>query len=1011
MYNLNMLNYKEKYFNNLNYINNYQSKNRVSSPKRLNNPRITNYYNDINHYNNILYKNINSNEEIYSQYQNNTNPINRMHHHKQQYPNHLDYYYTSENFYPSQNAQNIYYENYMPDNINYLYKDTNYIPNIIQENRKNKISKEYIENKKDLRNSGIDGTNNGLKLNITNCETQYPQTYLNANPFKKREEYIKNYNSKINNNHKNVQKKSQNNSISKTLKKIGNRKNFNLSKIEHMSDLSAELEKNNKDNRRSESKRKYNKEYQIINNIKKNKKEKVKTAPYFHKKNKSLVDFSDYIRNEKHYIEDIINNNNNLYEISTDRMNDIAQRNKYNDELNNYLNFKNSKKNIKKNKNKSYDKYRIIGKEKQERYILKISKFINLIEKYYIISFYNFFYYFINQLSNYNQIKINNNKNLLLKRFQRTKNKRYINYYSINNKSNPIFNNSGKKNNKDMNKNIIRNIYIPKKNIEQYEINKNTFNSINHINTINYNHHKNNSIDCSSNRYPNDLIFSDNGLNLSAYYNLKKNKLNHQKKDNSLNKINYQKSNLNLSNNMNKSLDNLIQNKLSNNVSIHKNMNKKGIIYIKPRTTKLLIKKKKLSKEKEINNFTENNSINFSNTINNINSNFIYNNIFHDKNDLIGNNNINFNTQNNVFTLKNIEGFRSPISKKKEHIRYISDLDLDKNILDYENLYNNKNYKDIKLNPNNIYDNIYNDNKINEIIGNEDLIEETIIKDICTYDKKLWVFIKYIISPRAKHDFLKMKIQKKSNLEKGTQNIFLNKELNNLKSIRTDSIELIGNSNNQKNNYKKEVLKEISEEKESNEQEEGNLNNKLSNMIDILEEFKKQNFLFFYKFFFNIFILNYESYKNKDNKNIDDFLNNKDNNCENNDSVNNSPNNKNEDQLRRNLLPDIINENQKDEENPNNEFNASISVKNKKEKENKEETNFIKNKDVINNEKEQKLKYEKKFEEKIGIFKNCLIKSALKRKKVKDFERNNEEEEYDEEEEEEEDEEESKKLK
>ena len=176
--------------------------------------------------------------------------------------------------------------------------------------------------------------------------------------------------------------------------------------------------------------------------------------------------------------------------------------------------------------------------------------------------------------------------------------------------------------------------------------------------------------------------------------------------------------------------------------------------------------------------------------------------------------------------------------------------------MDYENLYDNKNYKDIKLNPNNIYDNSYNENKINEIIGNEDLIEETIIKDICTYDKKLWVFIKYIISPKAKHDFLKMKIHKKSNLAKDSQNIFLNKELNNLKSIRTDSIELVENSNNQKNNYKKAILKEISEEKESNEQEEGNLNNKLSNMIDILEEFKKQNFLFFYKFFFNILILN-----------------------------------------------------------------------------------------------------------------------------------------------------------
>ena len=1010
MYNLNRFNYEEKNYNNLSYINNYQNIKRIASPKLLNNPRINNfYYNGGNQNNDVLYKNINTNEDILNhQYQNYTNPINLVHQQKQIYPNYIEYYNTANNFYPSHNHQNIFYEPIIPSNNNYLYIDTNYIPNIIPSSINNKIiENDYIENNIIIKKSKIDNYKNGLKLNIKNYETQYPMTYLSTNPFKKREEYIQNYNIKLNNMNKN--KGRENDSYSKTLKKFGNRKNFNLSKIGHIGDLNVEQEKKSIDNR-SKSKRTYDKEYHIINTIKKKKNEKINNNSNFHKKNKSLIDFTHNIKKKKQYTEDIINDdNNNIYGNTKGRLRKERQNNMYDYELNNYLNIR-PKQNIKKNINKSYDRNIIIEKENKERYFLKIKKFINHLEKYYIISFYNFFYYFIKQLSLYNQIKTNDNKNSLLKRFQRTKNYRYSNYLYHNNNLNKSFNNINK--NKELNKNnvsvdIFSNVYIPKKNIEYYQINRNTYNSLNNINTINYNHQKNNSLDYYSLQYPNNLMYIDNRLNLSTEYKLVKNKQKYNNSDNSVDTINYQFNRIkNYFNNMNKSHDNLLQNKLSPHISsFHKkitdNLNKKTIIYVKPKTKKINLKMK-INKENQLNNMIRNNSINYSNAINNINSNFIYNNIFNNKNN-INDNNINFNTKDNVFTLNNIEGFRSPIkSKMKEQTRYISDITTE---INNNNLYDNNNNTENHINGNNINGTSENDSKINEIIGNEDLIEETIIKDICTYDKKFWVFIKYVISPRAKQNFLKIKLKRQSKYIRDSKNIFLNQELNNLKFIHIDSIELLSTITNQNNNYKKMIMKEITEEKESNEQEEDNLNNKISNMINILEDNKKQNFLYFYKFFFSILY----------NKNSSDLPNN--NNENNDDIIHKITNNQNKDVYKCNLFSDISKENKKDVENKTNLNNSNdvISVNHKNEKENtkekgieerKHEINIINEKEVNNKEKDKKIEInKKKLEENIILLKNNLMKYALKRKKIEDTGKGkNEEEENDEQEENEEEE-------
>ena len=953
MYNLNRYNYEENNTNNLYFINKYPDIKRTASPQIINNKRRNNYYfNEANQKKRILK---NRNEDILNpQYQYNTNPINFIQQQNQKYSDYISYNNDSNNYYPIQNLN--YHEQIKSQNHNYLYTDHNIIPNVIPHN---------YQNNKIIYNDNINENNgdqnkykNGVKLNITNYETQYPMTFLNANPHKKRNIFIQNNNTNNLSHIMNI-KEQENNFQSKTMKKSNNRANFNLSKIKPMNDLSGEMENISM----KKSKNKFNNKENNIINKKKNNEFFNKSSNNFHKKNKSLNEFHN-ILNEKHYAEDLryennnrnINNNyynNNIFKNIKKRINHDDELNLYKYENNNYNNYNMALRHNIKSKNYIGRRDRLplqdYGKtvneyEEQEKYILKIKKFISHLEHYYIISFHNFFYYFLEQLFLYNQEKINNNKNSLLKRFQRTKNNTYSNF--ISNNFSPQYknyiNNINKEKYKQLNINSsylnkFRNIYIPKKNLEPMEINKKN-------NSINFGHHKNRSLEYIpylTNQNYNNLSFTDNRINLNIDFNSQKNYKKNKKKDNSVDKF-YSKNNRYSNNNMDKSHDNLVQNRLSPNSStFHKNingiMNKKAIIYIKPKAGKLNLKRIIMNKENELNNINENSSFRYSNTINNINSNYIYNNIFNKKKKT--NENIIYNVKNNSFSMKKVKDVRSPFKLKfKDHIRNISDLAQE--IMDNVNLNDNKVNNELNENANRLYyDNSDSENGINEIIGNEDLIEETIIKDICTYDKKLWVFIKYIISPKTKQNFLKIK---RLRYIKSSKDKFLIKELNSLKATHTDSIEIISRlpylHSNKK--YNISAMKEISEEKESidsNIQEE-NLNIKLSNMINILEEYKKQNFLFFYKFFFNL--LNFQN-NNKINtlaqkkvfknilENFQDYnknIKNNENNCIiDKNKINNF---KTKEYWKRNLFPEISKENSYNDNE--NDLSLNINIARKK---------------------------------------------------------------------------------
>ena len=70
-------------------------------------------------------------------------------------------------------------------------------------------------------------------------------------------------------------------------------------------------------------------------------------------------------------------------------------------------------------------------------------------------------------------------------------------------------------------------------------------------------------------------------------------------------------------------------------------------------------------------------------------------------------------------------------------------------------------------------------------------MEETIIKDICTHDKRLWVFFKYIISPKMLQYFESIKLQRRfKNINDFNYN-FKNKNIMFLKPEYIDSIKII----------------------------------------------------------------------------------------------------------------------------------------------------------------------------------------------------------------------------
>jgi hypothetical protein len=439
--------------------------------------------------------------------------------------------------------------------------------------------------------------------------------------------------------------------------------------------------------------------------------------------------------------------------------------------------------------------------------------------------------------------------------------------------------------------------------------------------------------------------------------------------ENSMDRIN-NRNNYSLYNNNNININNYQDifrpKKLSPNLSsfhkrISENMllNKKSIIYVKPKANKLNIKKEIINREKNKDLNILNDS-NYSNSIYNQtfkpNPNNIFSNIFNNVKP-INDNNV-YNKQiSNSFAIKNTNDESSPNKQKpktKNHARHISDLAKEiidnaninmnqKQIIQKENDFNSNTTDDNNNNDNEInnFENSENENRnINEIIGDEDLIEETIIKDICTYDKKLWVFIKYVISPKAKQNFLKMKI-KRLKQEKDSKNIFLNKDLNSLKLMSTDSIELISTAP-KLDTYKHslfstdKMMKEITEEKESFIQDDDFIT-KISNMIGILEDLSKQYILYFYYNFFNIINSIPKNHNNIDNKsiNINNVFQNGDENGNKTNKI------KEKESLKRKLFP---------EENIKNDINSLNT------KEEKVDKNYNSKNPEIEMKKQNKLK-------------------------------------------------------
>ena len=1031
-----------KTINSLNFMRNFNSKKRILSPKAIQESKTDNYYySSENEIKKSLYNNININQpQLNQQYQNYTNPINYIQQQEQNYQGSLNaqnnYYLPQQNFY---NEEEIIMNN--PNNDNFIYAENikynynnNYSPIVIPQNENmnnqmmmnmNMVQRqmEQIQNPNDYNNYNNERRvkynknerfKSGVNLNISNCETQYPMTYMNSNSLNKRKPFIHNYNNNINNYIMNanendtINTNESNNFHPKNYKKNKNIKNNNASKKKHMSDLSEDPssipikgKNRNKSNYRSKNdensdnllnKNMYNDEFNNNTNMNSNKfHKKIKSQVDFKRKTNNFPKYEEFSQNEDGRNININNYYNNIYGNTKGRMKQAYygdEGNTYREESNRYYNIP------------EYNKNNVIGNnmveeyDTQEKYVTKIRTLIKCLENYYIDLFRDYFNYFIEKLRNYDQNKIDENKNSLLQRFQRIRNNRYHNYNSPNylspsnsihnananigqNEYNPMKKSKKFEKNKTSN-NIFNNLYVPKKNVEYVGFGRDSYTG-NNNNTINLSDIKGRNPEYYQyfNPNQNNMGYPENRLNLSIDYSsnyLSINKLRNRYNENSLDRINYYNdnpfnANINRSQNNIKEYSRKINNSYENrnaniksysNFNDISNLNRKPLIYVKPKP-KINLKRIVISKEnKNSNNIKASKTLNnFHTNMNNIsiqnNSNYIYNNSLNPNNNNIKNN-ININKHNSSFSIKNIEGLRSPV-KSRNHARNISDIA--KDVIDNANINVSKkgNFKfGSKGFNNNLsrYNDSSNNIEVSEFMGKDDIIEETIIKDICTYDKKLWVYIKYISSSMAKQNFIKMKVKRRLSI-KNSGNEFINQELNSLKPSHTDSIVLIpplsilnahfkysDYSNKRKMNIRE--MKEISEEKESFNnsyaQDNETLKNNLINMMNILEGYNKKYHIYFEQNFFEIL-------QNKE---------------QNNDEQNNT-NHKIKDTCRRNLFPENPKENNENEDE--NYFSDNINSEKKKDSNNDfpsfkcNSTRFKDNRKIVLNEMNKKNDFEK----------------------------------------------------
>ena len=699
----------------------------------------------------------------YPQYQNYLNPINCINNPSYQYPDYFTNYNTSNNFHINASKQNIFYGKNNQKYNEYLYPEDN---NLQKQNKyyvdkfEKNLSKQLLnEAKEKLRSVSNENKlikrkrNNYVKLDIINCETQYPiMTCLNADPYNKlkRKSFIQNYNN-INNYIINSSSKNNNETNDEKLNSIKNDginnisiKNKKLFKGINNSCYNFGIKDDNKNteninysgNKNNESFKENTNSYLKINNT--NIKSKIKDS--IHNKDYNLEEkLSKTIKctNYNKYIKD-----SNLIE------------NKYS---------KDSTKN--------------------QKFIEKIKTFIGSIEQFFISSFHKLYHYFLSQMLLFIKDKIYENKNLLLQRFQRIRNNK--------NKESLTSNYTPDKIRKlEINYNLIKKVYIPKK---HFQNNKQQKKIINNINIITSNNNpKTNTIKYLNTDYRehiNEKTFNKRMIAENNYSNEKSIRIGvrYNKNNSQDNLIRKNKNSPNIL--YNNKLKFLLKSNMKKN-----NNNQNKIIYTKKRTNKFNINKKYISDEILNNNLYFNTNNNFTN----------YNNI----SSINNKNNLNFNTNNNQLSFINLYGVRSPLNMKyKSNERYSND--------EY---------------------NYYEQEE------NDDTIEQTIIKDICTYDKKFSVFIKYVTSQRYEQNYLRLKLLKHKNL-------YLNNNLNYIGITHTDSITLLAIYTNLKM-----PINEISEEKESvgfsNIQDDENSINKIFNLVNVIEYYYRRNIIFFYNLFF-----------------------------------------------------------------------------------------------------------------------------------------------------------------
>lgn len=767
-----------------------------------------------------------------------------------QYPSYQTYFNNSNNY-------------YLPSNQQYNKEDNKYkfVENISENSEKEFIiqkMKDFInqnEKKKEEQKikdyyehnliNNIDTYPNGINLSISNCETQYPINNINNDDafFRKLKIFLVNYEKYDKKNNKTINNNNLISSyecLSQMLKNKANKTNNNLQKSRYINDS---VEEKPYTYRKELINNKYNiKGIYSKNNNNLNK----KIINFYKQQNKTCNNFHSIIKQEQNSMMDDLNfetyeeGNNTIRNIDENylRKNENNKTNSRIKLMN--IEIKKGSQNIYKNdysphKNRK-NQNPIIGKnineEKkfQEKLVSKMEIFIKNIERVYIFSFKKLFHYFKQKMKSYGK---KNTKNIdcknLLKRFQKSRNRKNLNNSTLSfiNTNNSAINKLNKKllsssyrfknkldiiKSKESKNNISRDIYIPKnpKNPTNFSTNKNKNKNKNRGNK---------GITSNKSEYIN--LDNSDKFNLSTELNSKK--VFSSSKKNNLIRISVNRKKNFIMNEINKNINNHIKNISSFdsnpkndtiegfnfNIKDIKYLQEKPMIYHKKKS-RISNQKMMISKEKE----NKNNDNYKSPDRKVLNENYEY------LNKTLENNNEAINS----ILIKNNTKCRSPIRPKPSMIKE-----------KYKSFYEAKK------------------NKINNMKSkkemNDDNLEQIIVKDIFTYDKRLFVFIKYLSSESLNDKYTKMKIKRKMINLNDNKNKFRNKECRLLKPIKLEQIEIIPPITSLKpkikdNNNKIGIILE--------EKEDYNFSYKILEMIKAIQKFEKLNKFYIYKYFFDI---------------------------------------------------------------------------------------------------------------------------------------------------------------